>query len=83
MMRSLHPEIRRVLREHPDGLTAFAIAAALGVDKNAARKSIVSMPDAYIDRWELNPRNGQYQAVWCAVEVPPHCPRPTSTKGKK
>jgi len=78
MKRPHHPEIRDLLRRHPEGLTLNEIAEKLerlssGSD---ARRSMESMPDAYIDRW-VGPVRGQYVAVWCVVVPPAHCPHPT------
>lgn len=79
MKRSHHPEIRELLRRHPEGLTTQDIAANLERISGAAaaRRALESMPDAYIDRWIKPARGGHYNAVWCVVTPPPHCPYPT------
>ena len=71
------PEIRRILRDHPDGLTIKHIHALLPqINKTATVKSsLVKMPDAYIDRW-IKGKRGQYEAVWAVVVPPPNCPDP-------
>ena len=80
MKRPHHPEIRAVLRLHPDGLTTNDVAELCERVSGAevARRSLESMPDAYIDRWVAKRgARGQWQAVWCVVVPPPHCPYPT------
>jgi hypothetical protein len=76
MLKSNAPQIRAILRSCADGMTVAQIAMALQLPgKEAVRRSLANMPDVYIDRWE-GPRQGQYAAVWCAVEVPENCPHP-------
>ncbi|MBW8463687.1 hypothetical protein [Acidovorax sp.] len=66
--------IRDLLRG-TDGATVTEIACKTALTASAAIKSLNSMPDAYIDRWQpAGPR--RYAAVWCVVDVPAHCPRP-------
>ena len=70
-----------MLRLHPDGLTTNEVAelCELVTDAEAARRSLESMPDAYIDRWiAKRGARGQWQAVWCVVDVPANCPYPVS-----
>ena len=76
MSKSRHPEIRALLRQHEDGLTASQLCAALGTEARQMRQALTDMPDVYIDRY-LAPVRGQYPAVWCAVVPPPNCPHPT------
>ena len=77
MSKSRHPEIRALLREHPDGMDVEELAAILRVEmSNAVRTALKQMPDTYIDRWRkvgFSP----YTAVWCVVVPPENCPRPT------
>ena len=79
MKKSHLPAIRALLRQHEQGLTAKQIHQMLPhiskwtVVKSALRK----MPDVYIDRWCLpGGTRGQFEAVWCAVIPPAHCPHP-------
>ena len=71
--------IRKLLRTHEDGMTVASLCAALNV-QGRSRPPIYAalhgMPDAYIDRWQVNPGRGAHRAVWCVVKVPEHCPRP-------
>ena len=81
MRKSNHQNIRAVLREQTDGLTVAQLVLQLrlmvkDVNEESIRSSLVSMPDAYIDRWE-GPNRGQYAAVWCVVVPPENCPKPT------
>jgi len=75
MSRSKHHEIRVLLRAMDDGMTAAQISITLNIAQDSVRQSLANMPDAYIDRWVKFAR-GPYSAVWCAVSVPEHCPRP-------
>ena len=70
--------VRDYLRQREDGATINDILRALPTIScdRVARKVLEQMPDAYIDRWD-NPKRGQWQAVWCVVTPPPHCPYPT------
>lgn len=81
MLKSHASNIRAILREHPDGLTARDIASKPNgpCNKNNATRCLKSMPDAYIDQWAIMTRNsrGQYSAIWCVVPVPENCPHPT------
>jgi hypothetical protein len=75
-IKSTHPEVRRILREHPDGLTTKELAEKMGRELKHLHVTLRAMPDAYIDRWvQLKPQ-AQWSAVWCVVDVPQDCPRP-------
>lgn len=75
-MSTKRAEIRQLLRSHEDGLTVKQIAELISVEPSNATAMVQKMPDAYIDRW-VKPRRGPFTAVWCVVDVPAHCPRPT------
>ena len=79
MKKPHHPAIRALLRQHPDGLTVEAIRQAIpAISKNTTcRNCLEDMPDTYVDRW-VDPRRGQWQAVWCIVVPPENCPHPDS-----
>lgn len=68
-------DVRALLRGHPDGLSAQQIADKLGDQRVRIYPILYAMPDAYIDRWERAGGN-QYEAVWCVVVPPDHCPHP-------
>lgn len=71
------PDIRVLLRQRSYGMTVKELHEALpNVCEKSIRKALDKMPDAYIDRWTA-PVRGQYQAVWCVVIPPQHCPYPT------
>ncbi len=78
MSVSHHKQIRELLRNHPDGLTALEILVRLNFKRSdTVRGSLDSMPDVYVDRWEiLDASRGQYSQVWCVVVPPEHCPKP-------
>ena len=75
MRTSSTPQIRALLRAHPDGLSMEEIMVAVGRDKSNVRKVLQNMPDAYIDRWMPTKRE-QYKAIWCVVVPPTDCPSP-------
>ena len=86
MRASCHPEIRALLRSHPEGLTTNELAELSEriSDAKAARRSLESMPDAYIDRWVAKRgARGQWQAVWCVVVPPENCPYPKERVSRK
>lgn len=79
--------IRKYLLASPDGATV----AALHLDANkgsiaqadSVRRALAAMPDVYIDRW-VAAESGHLCAVWMAVHVPDHCPRPNAkTRSEK
>lgn len=72
------PEVRDFLRTRPDGATVTEICKESPriLSEGSARKVLENMPDAYIDRW-VTPIRGQWQAIWCVVVPPRHCPYPT------
>ena len=72
------PQIRALLKAHPDGLSTLEIAARVSRNDNAVFKVLKRMPDVYIDRW--GNKNHQYAAIWCAVRVPDDCPHPLRGK---
>ena len=74
------PAVRTYLRNHPEGATVREMlqhVESLGKTSDLTLRNVLgSMPDAYIDRW-ADPKRGQYQAIWCVVIAPAHCPYPT------
>ena len=71
--------IRALLRATPDGLTTAAISLGVGCRRDTATGALAAMPDAYIDRWTAAVTgHGNWAAVWCVVEVPDDCPKPTA-----
>jgi len=73
---SKHKEIRDLLLQAEDGMTANEIAARLDADPNAIRRAIPDMYGVYIDRWTA-PKRGQYAAVYMCIDVPSNAPHPT------
>lgn len=76
--KSNQTQIRFMLRLWPDGMTALDLSKQIGVGANSISVSLKAMPDAYIDRW-IKKNRGPYAAVWCVVDVPENCPKPTDT----
>lgn len=70
------PLIRQYLRERPDGARVPDIARDLSRAPRDVENTLNRMPDVYIDRWTQSKGPGGYGAIWCAVEVPEHCPKP-------
>lgn len=77
-MKSMAPRIRALLRHRPDGATAVEVADALSIRlKGSAHRSMMSMPDVYVDRWlKEKSTRGQYAAVFMLADVPADTPRP-------
>lgn len=67
--------LRKLLLNHPDGLSTTQAAELSGYDHADARRTLAAMPDAYVDRW-VKGKRGQYMKVWCVIPVPPDCPHP-------
>jgi len=77
MSRNLQDLVRATLRAYPDGMTPNELADELDLPYRSVQYALHCMDDAYIDRW-TRPKDGKsYSAVWCVVEVPENCPRPT------
>ena len=76
MNQSRHEQIKRVLLESEDGLTAAEIADKIGSNAKSINKSIKNIWGIYIDRWTV-PRRGQFSAVYMCVDVPKNAPHPT------
>jgi len=76
-MQSRHNQIRELLLQSEDGMTANEIAARLDADPHAIRRAIPDTYGVYIDRWNT-PNRGQYEAVYMCVVVPENTPKPRS-----
>ena len=75
MFKSNHHAVRMLLQKYPDGLTAAEIAERSEKSTTSSRRALITMPDAYIDRWVAYRK--QWTAVWCVVVPPENCPKPT------
>ena len=75
MHKSNHHAVRMALQKYPDGLPVADIAERLEKKASPVRRSLLVMPDAYIDRWIAYRK--QWVAVWCVVVPPEDCPKPT------
>lgn len=77
MKPSLAPEIRKVLKG-ADGMTSRDIALLIEKHHESVRKTLKTMPDAYIDRWAPNTGPGikRFTAIWMLAEIPEDCPHP-------
>ena len=78
-MQSRHNQIRELLLQAEDGMTANEIAAMLDTDPASIRQSLATAYGVYIDRW-TSPKRGQYAAVYVCVTVPEDTPKPRSKK---
>jgi chromosome segregation and condensation protein ScpB len=81
MRKSNHVAIRALLHQNPDGLMVSEIAKVLGVEHRSIKVALQNMVDTYIDRW-VKLRSAPMAAVWCAIEVPPNCPKPDDPRSK-
>ena len=78
MRKSNHHAIRMALQKYPDGLTTAEIAERTEKERAAIHRALLSMPDAYIDRWvSFREHKKQWAAVWCVIAPPQNCPKPT------
>lgn len=75
MRKANTAQVRAALRTCDDGATLRELEDLLGVSADSLRNTLKTMPDAYIDRWQVV-GGKTFAAVWCAVPVPEHCPRP-------
>ena len=77
MHKSNHHAVRMLLQKYYDGLTVTEIAERIEKKKDAVRRALLNMPDAYVDRWTSCRK--QWAAVWCVVVPPENCPKPKDT----
>ena len=75
MKKSRHKLIRETLLAHEDGLTKKELCNIAGLDQRSIARSLVAMPDVYIDRWATQKKR-LVTPVYVAVKVPEDCPRP-------
>ena len=70
--------IRILLQKYHDGLTLQDISNYLNMNYTNAGRSLLKMPDAYIDRWvpKTGKGPGKWSAVWCVIVPPENCPKP-------
>ena len=74
MRKSNHQNIRILLQKYPDGLTSTEIGELTEKNRDAIKRALMGMPDAYIDRWTS--RKGHWAPVWCVIVPPENCPKP-------
>lgn len=68
-------KLRKLLREHPDGLRVKELQMRVKSSASTIRSALYVMPDAYIDRW-YHEEGKMLEAVWAVVVPPANCPRP-------
>jgi len=78
LRKSRHELIRNTLLAHEDGLTKHEICRIAGLDQRSIGRSLVAMPDVYIDRWE-KPKRRLVTPIYIAVKVPKDCPMPNKS----
>jgi hypothetical protein len=76
MIQPNHPNIRRLLRRHNDGLTIIQISETLGIKRDSAYRALRNMPDSYIHSWTEAKQQAPAEAIWCVVVPPKNCPKP-------
>lgn len=69
-------DVRKYLKETPDGARVASIALALRRSERSVRATLQGIPDAYIDRWDNSRREKGYDDIWCLAPVPANCPKP-------
>jgi DNA-binding transcriptional regulator GbsR (MarR family) len=79
MSKSRHPELREILLQHEEGLTASEIAKYANMQSDNVTQSIKSMADVYIDRWTKPKKVVKYVPVYIAIKIPENCPAPYAT----
>jgi len=79
MSKSRHPELREILLQHEEGLTASEIAKYANMQSDNVTQSIKSMADVYIDRWTKPKKGVKYVPVYIAIKIPENCPAPYAT----
>jgi len=82
MMPPNHPNIRRLLRRHQDGMTVKEVAEHLNRPPDSIYNAIKAMPDSYIDRWTKAQRQAPAEAIWCVIVPPKNCPKPNARSTK-
>ena len=76
MSKSRHPELREILLQHEEGLTASEIAKYANMQSDNVTQSIRTMMDVYIDRWTKPKKGVKYVPVYIAIKIPEDCPAP-------
>jgi len=79
MSKSRHPELREILLQHEEGLTASEIAKYANMQSDNVTQSVKSMADVYIDRWTKPKKGVKYVPVYIAIKIPENCPAPYAT----
>jgi DNA-binding transcriptional regulator GbsR (MarR family) len=79
MSKSRHPELREILLQHEEGLTASEIAKYANMQSDNVTQSIKSMVDVYIDRWTKPKKGVKYVPVYIAIKILENCPAPYAT----
>ena len=72
----------RLLRAHPDGMTARQIAHELGITKERVGSALKRMPHVYIDHWIAARAWGggiKWIAVYMLADLPESMPMPAWT----
>ena len=77
-----HPNIRRLLRRHLDGMTVKEIAEYLNRASDSIYNALKAMPDTYIGSWTEAQHQAPAQAVWCVIVPPKNCPKPNARHTK-
>lgn len=67
--------LRALLRKHRDGLCIPRMVEELkGPRSQLIYATLNRMPDAWVERWEYQPKSGRPKAIWRVI--PPNCPPP-------
>lgn len=71
-------QVHEALSQHPDGLTAWEIHKATGIERGMLHPILDDNLLFYVDRWQLAKTNKLPCKVWMAVPInnPGDCPKP-------
>lgn len=77
-MKKPSHQLRELLRSktYSAGATPQQLAALTGRRECDVRRTLATMPDAYIAEWKRPEGVGRPAQVWRVVVPPPHCPPP-------
>jgi hypothetical protein len=75
--RKIQPILREALRGCFDGMTVRELVEQTGIEDRQVRRVLHNMETVYIDRWKPGGYQTRTQAIYCIVEIPENCPRPS------
>lgn len=77
-MNQSEKKVLAVLAEHQDGLTLRQLHRLASTSSlRYTQLAVERMFGVYVDRWGWDDKRQRYEPVYCLVDVPEDCPRPT------